>query len=114
VAISILGGASTLVASYMARTKGSNEPQLSLIRSQALDQFLREVNAFVLDHGHEVGNKWDDKINGFRFGLERLLGNAPGSITVNADGGPGGTNTNSYGQEKGFGVDPSAGFNGNG
>ncbi|KAH9961728.1 hypothetical protein BC827DRAFT_1099478, partial [Russula dissimulans] len=75
VTISILGGASILVASYLTCMKGSNEPQLSFLRSQALDHFLREINAFVLDHGHEVGNKWDDKINDFRLGLEKLLGN---------------------------------------
>ncbi|KAH9961794.1 hypothetical protein BC827DRAFT_1131281 [Russula dissimulans] len=121
VAISILGGATTLVASYLARTKGSNEPELSLRRSRDLDQFLREINAFVLDHGHEYGKTWDDKIEGFRFGLERLLGNNPESITVSQDRdgpggtGPGGPNTNFYGQEKRFGVDPTnAGYNGNG
>ncbi|KAI9451242.1 hypothetical protein F5148DRAFT_552699 [Russula earlei] len=98
VAISILGGTSTLVASYLARTKGSNEPQQSQQRSQALDHFLREINSFVLDHGHEVGNKWDDKIHGYRFGLEVLLGNKPGSVTVNPETGP------NNGQEKGSGL----------
>jgi len=108
VAISILGGASTLVASYLARTKGSNEPQVSLIRAQALDHFLREIEAFVLDHGHEVGGKWDEKINGFRFGLERILGNHPGSLTISPD-------RYNSGREKGIGdVDPGAGLGGSG
>jgi hypothetical protein len=107
VAISILGGASTLIASYLARTKGSNEPQLSRNRSQALKHFLREIKAFKLDHGHEVGDKWDDRIHGFRLGLERILGNQPGSLTVNPDGG---FNPN---QEKGMGgSDPNTGSNG--
>ncbi|KAA1470791.1 hypothetical protein DENSPDRAFT_752522, partial [Dentipellis sp. KUC8613] len=53
VAISILGGAATLVASYLARARGSNEPEQSLLRVQALEHFIREANAFKLDHGHE-------------------------------------------------------------
>jgi hypothetical protein len=82
----MLGGASTLVASYLARTKGTNEPQASKYRAKALDHFLREIEAFDLDHGHEMGDKWDEKINGFRLGLESILGNRPGSVTVNAEG----------------------------
>ncbi|KAI0259183.1 hypothetical protein BC834DRAFT_784690, partial [Gloeopeniophorella convolvens] len=75
VAISILGGASTLAASYLARARGSNEPEFSLLRAKALDHFLREVHAFVLDHGHERGHALDDRIEGFRLGLESMLGN---------------------------------------
>ncbi|KAI0285712.1 hypothetical protein BC826DRAFT_1050814 [Russula brevipes] len=86
VGIALLGGASTLVASYLARTKGSNEPQFSLLRSQALKHFLREIESFVLDHGHEVGSKWDHQIVGFRLGLERILGSHHGSVRVNPDG----------------------------
>ncbi|KAH9170009.1 hypothetical protein EDB89DRAFT_2230957 [Lactarius sanguifluus] len=85
VAISILGGASTFVASYLARMRGSNEPQTSLLRAKALSHFLREIHAFALDHGHEVGREWDDKVNGFRLGLENMLGNQPGSVTINTE-----------------------------
>ena len=85
VAVSVLGGASTLVASFLARTKSSNEPQTSQFRAQALDHFLREIAAFKLDHGHEVGEMWDDKINGFRLGLEKILGNHDGTMTVHPD-----------------------------
>lgn len=56
-----------------------------------------------------MGDKWDDKINGFRFGLERILGNRPGSVTVKADMG------NDPSQEKwGVGMDPNIGPSGNG
>jgi hypothetical protein len=89
----------------MARTKGTNEPQASKFRAQALDHFKREIMAFDLDHGHEVGSKWDDKINGFRLGLERILGNQPGSVTVDADMG------NNSGRA---GVDPNVGLGGTG
>jgi len=85
VAVSVLGGASTLVASFLARTKSSNEPQTSQFRAQALDHFLREIAAFKLDHGHEVGEMWDDKIHSFRLGLEKILGNHDGTMTVIPD-----------------------------
>ena len=85
VAVSVLGGASTLVASFLARTKSSNEPQTSQFRAQALDHFLREIAAFKLDHGHEIGERWDDKIHGFRLGLEKILGNHDGTMTVLPD-----------------------------
>jgi hypothetical protein len=105
----MLGGASTLVASYLARTKGTNEPQASKYRVQALDHFLREIEAFDLDHGYEMGDKWDDKINGFRLGLERILGNQPGSVMVNAE------MSNNPNQEKwGVGVNPNVGPSANG
>jgi hypothetical protein len=55
-----------------------------------------------------MGDKWDDKINGFRLGFERILGNRPGSVTVNAEG-------NSPGLEKwGAGMDPTVGPSGPG
>jgi hypothetical protein len=103
----MLGGASTLVASYLARTKGTNEPQASKSRVRALDHFIREIEAFDLDHGHEMGDKWDDKINGYRLGLERILGNRPGSVTVSAEG------TNPGLEKWGAGTDPRVGPSGN-
>ncbi|KAI0285713.1 hypothetical protein BC826DRAFT_1050841 [Russula brevipes] len=105
----MLGGASTVVASYLARTKGSNEPQFSLLRSQALKHFLREIEAFVLDHGHEVGNKWNRQIVGFRLGLERILGSHHGSVRVNPNG-----SATTPGQDKGAeDVESSVGQSGN-
>src|SRR6266436_626788 len=101
----------TLIASYLARMKGTNEPQASQLRSKELDHFLREIEAFDLDHGHEVGDKWDDKVNGFRFGLEKILGNHPGSITVDASADTG----NNHNREKsGMGMDSNIGSSGNG
>jgi len=109
VAISILGATSTLITSYLARMRGSNEPQTSLLRAQTLDHFLREIEGFILDHGHEVEDKWDDKINGFRLGLEKILGNQSGSLATSPD-----TSTNPR-QEKVVGaVDPGSGYTGSG
>ncbi len=88
--------------------KGTNEPQTSKLRAQTLDHFLREIEAFDLDHGHKVGDKWDDKINGFRFGLEKILGNHPGSITVNPE-----TGKNPNQEKWGAGVDHGIGPSGN-
>ncbi|KAI0264578.1 hypothetical protein BGY98DRAFT_939831 [Russula aff. rugulosa BPL654] len=45
VAVSILGGASTLVTSYMARMKGTNELRASKSRTRAVDRF---INGFRL------------------------------------------------------------------
>ncbi|KAG1776769.1 hypothetical protein EV702DRAFT_312117 [Suillus placidus] len=77
----ILGGASTLVASYLARTRGSNEPELSITRVKDLDQFLRDCLAFKMDHGHEYGtpeNRLNDRLEHLRKRFEELLGNADG------------------------------------
>jgi hypothetical protein len=75
VATSILGGLATLVASYLARARGSGEPELSTARCKDLDQFLREVRAFHDDHEHETGHTLDEEINRHRKRLEELLGN---------------------------------------
>ncbi|KAI0264538.1 hypothetical protein BGY98DRAFT_927973, partial [Russula aff. rugulosa BPL654] len=53
----ILGGASTLVTSYMARTKGTNELRASKSSARALDRFLREIEAFDLHHIQDTGDK---------------------------------------------------------
>ncbi|KAH9053999.1 hypothetical protein EDB83DRAFT_2225636 [Lactarius deliciosus] len=85
VAISILSGVSTFVTSYSACTRGSDERQASLLRAEALDRFLCEVEAFQLIHGKEVSREWDEKIDGFRLGLENMLGNQPGSVMINSE-----------------------------
>lgn len=77
----LLGGMSTLVASYLARTRGSNEPELSITRVKDLDQFLRDCLAFKMDHGHEYGtpeNGLNNRLEHLRKRFEELLGNADG------------------------------------
>jgi len=78
IAVSILGGLSTLTASYLARARGSNEPELSTIRVKDLDQFIRECEAFSLDSGHLDGHEYDDRVTAFRSRFEELLGNGNG------------------------------------
>lgn len=67
---------STLVASYLAKARGSKEPELSIVRTRDLEHFIREIEAFMLDHGHVDTDVWDKDINRFRLQLEGILSNA--------------------------------------
>ncbi|KAI9435137.1 hypothetical protein H4582DRAFT_705977 [Lactarius indigo] len=73
ISVAILGSLSTLVASYLARIRGSSEPESSLLREQALDHFIRNLNAFILDFGTHKGHDHDPAIERFRKEFERLL-----------------------------------------
>ncbi|KAL5483156.1 hypothetical protein ACEPAI_8385 [Sanghuangporus weigelae] len=92
---SVLGGMGTIVASYLARARGSNEPELSIARTKDLQRFIRTCDAFVQDHGLETGfedsegkqggtrdlqraKELDDRIRELRVELEHLLGNGDG------------------------------------
>jgi len=85
VAISILGGAPILAVSYLVLVRGSNEHRTSLLRVKALDDFLNEIEAFQLGHGHKVGREWDEKVNFFRVSLENMLEDRTGSTTINSE-----------------------------
>ncbi|KDR68526.1 hypothetical protein GALMADRAFT_256762 [Galerina marginata CBS 339.88] len=74
----ILGGLSTIVASYLARARGSNEPELSITRVKDLEQFIRECESLKLDHGHVITNEFDPDLEAKRRRFEELLGNANG------------------------------------
>jgi hypothetical protein len=102
IAISTLGGASTLVASYLARSRSTNEPQASREKADRLNHFLREVRAFQLDHGDDKGNdELNEKVKGFRLGLESMLGNHTGTVAIHPGAaGPPGTGLG----EKGMGA----------
>lgn len=76
--ISVLGGLATLVASFLARARGSNEPELSITRVKDLEQFIRECEAFKMDVGHETGHEHDAILIKLRDRFEELLGNANG------------------------------------
>ncbi|KAG1834097.1 hypothetical protein EV424DRAFT_1362692 [Suillus variegatus] len=81
VVIVILGALATLVASYLARMRGSNEPELSITRVKDLDHFLRDCRAFQLDHGNEYGtaeNGLNKRVEELRSKFEELLGNGDG------------------------------------
>lgn len=90
VTTTIFGGITTMLASYLARMRGSGEPELSRARTKELENFLRDVNAVVLDKGHhanemklnENGNpdpnhkdEIDLLIENFRKRFEDIMGN---------------------------------------
>ncbi|KIJ19695.1 hypothetical protein PAXINDRAFT_8178 [Paxillus involutus ATCC 200175] len=60
VATAILGGLATVVASYLARARGSGQPEQSEMRVKELDQFLLRINAFELDHREDRGGPEND------------------------------------------------------
>jgi hypothetical protein len=68
------------VASYLARARGSKEPELSITRVKDLDMFIRECEAFETDCGHHDGPEYDDKLNQLRRKFEELLGHASGLV----------------------------------
>ncbi|KAF8881620.1 hypothetical protein BD779DRAFT_1675371 [Infundibulicybe gibba] len=74
----ILGGLATIVASYLARARGSNEPELSITRVKDLEQFIRECQAFQMDYGLMVDGVHDHELETLRRRFEELLGNANG------------------------------------
>ena len=73
----ILGGISTVLASFLAKMRGSHEPEFSSLRVKELDRFIRECETFILDHGHEaVGgpdSEWREKLQEYRNRLESIL-----------------------------------------
>ena len=75
IATSILGGLSTLAASYLAKARGSGEPEASARKAQDLNSFIRDCEAFKLDHGHKIGPDHDDMINRYRRRFEEIMGN---------------------------------------
>ena len=74
----ILGGVTTIIASYLARMRGSREPELSLARAKDLDHFIRDAEAFQLDFGHITDGSKNAELDDFRRRFEQLLGNAAG------------------------------------
>jgi len=73
VTTTVLGAFTTLVASYLAKVRGSSEPEFSRARMKHLDRFIREAQSFVLDHGHVDTNEWDNEIDQLRQEFEGLL-----------------------------------------
>ncbi|KAF9777899.1 hypothetical protein BJ322DRAFT_517364 [Thelephora terrestris] len=71
--VAALGGTSTILASYLAKVRGSGEPEFSTIRARELNTFLREVETFLLDHGDEIGSDYDDQVTSFRERFEMII-----------------------------------------
>ncbi|KIY62362.1 hypothetical protein CYLTODRAFT_426986 [Cylindrobasidium torrendii FP15055 ss-10] len=75
IGLCVIGGIATLVASYLAKVRGSNEPEFSKGREKELAQFIREARAFQLDHGHSTTTEFDDRLEKFRTRLEHIMAN---------------------------------------
>ncbi|RDX50765.1 hypothetical protein OH76DRAFT_1348570 [Lentinus brumalis] len=75
IATTVLGGLSTMAASYLAKARGSGEPEESTRKAQDLNSFVRDCEAFMLDHGHKTGPDHDDMIMRYRRRFEEIMGN---------------------------------------
>ncbi|TDL16776.1 hypothetical protein BD410DRAFT_730914, partial [Rickenella mellea] len=73
--VSGISAVATVVASYLARIRGTGEPYLSYSRSDNLQSFVRQCESFVDDHGDEID--YSCEIDGFRKRLEELVGIRP-------------------------------------
>lgn len=73
---------STLAASYLARARGSGEPEKSIVRAHDLDHFIRDAEAFLLDHGHLTGIEYDAQVQRYRARFEEIMGHNPGKNGV--------------------------------
>ncbi|KAI0704976.1 hypothetical protein BC835DRAFT_1261659, partial [Cytidiella melzeri] len=82
IATSILGGLSTLAASYLARARGSGEPEASALRCKDLENFVRDLENTCLDRGHLTGSEQDELVNGFRARFEEIMGNQVKGVNV--------------------------------
>ena len=76
---SVLGGAGTVVASYLARSKGTGELDICKKRVSNLKRFNRECEAFIKDYGDVETNPKNSMLNyricELRNHFEMLLGN---------------------------------------
>ncbi|OCH93757.1 hypothetical protein OBBRIDRAFT_267003 [Obba rivulosa] len=81
--IAVLGGLSTLAASYLARSRGTGQPEASILRCRDLENFIRDLEGFMLDYGPYTGTEYDLMVAHYRRRFEEVLGN------VREDGKPG-------------------------
>ncbi|EMD30364.1 hypothetical protein CERSUDRAFT_38161, partial [Gelatoporia subvermispora B] len=51
------------------------EPEHSALRCRDLENFIRDLEAFMLDKGHLVGSEYDPMIERYRRRFEEVLGN---------------------------------------
>ncbi|EJD45119.1 hypothetical protein AURDEDRAFT_114195 [Auricularia subglabra TFB-10046 SS5] len=73
---SVLGAFSTIIGSFLARMRGTSEPDLSKSRAKGYERFLRACEAFLVDFGDDAAREHIDKINAFRQEFEELEGSA--------------------------------------
>jgi hypothetical protein len=80
----VFGGILTILATYLARVRGSGEPERSRARAQDFASFIRDMEAAMLDRGWQVSagsgdggerDPLDDEVDAFRRRFEELMGN---------------------------------------
>lgn len=54
---------STLAASYLAKARGSGEPEASSLRVKDLENFTRELRNTCLDRGNFTGKEYDTMVH---------------------------------------------------
>jgi hypothetical protein len=69
----ILGGLTTIVASYLAKTRNSDEAEGARERVSGLDRFIRTCTSFLLDHGHSDDPVYDKVVGELRREFDELL-----------------------------------------
>jgi len=73
---SILGAFSTIIASFLARMRGTGEPDRSKASARGFDRYVRACDAYLVDHADEPGRDpaHMERIKGFREEFEQLEG----------------------------------------
>jgi SMODS and SLOG-associating 2TM effector domain len=74
----------TLVASYLARMRGSSEPDQSIKRTDRLDHLIRAIYAFKLDYSRKSATEQETKLEEFRYRFEDIMRNPNHAATATA------------------------------
>jgi hypothetical protein len=72
IATAVFGAIATILASYLAKMRGSEEPETSKVHCKELQEFIRELDAFVLDYFDVGGTLHDETIRSFRSRFEEI------------------------------------------
>ena len=56
------------------KSSGSNEPELSIARTNDLERLIRPCEILQMDHGHEMGDRFDAELPGLRTLFYEILG----------------------------------------
>jgi len=90
------GAVTTLVASYLARMRGSSEPDQSVKRTDRLDHLIRAIQAFKLEYLRKSATEQETKLEEFRYWFEDIMRNPNHTAAATA-----GANANVDADEKG-------------
>lgn len=60
------------MSAFLARVRGTREPERSKSHSENLEKYIRDLKAFVEDHGMSTGQEHNERIDRFRDEFSRL------------------------------------------